>query len=490
MTTYKLCYVTAFLDIGRGDWEKFERSFQFYLDSFIHLSNIFRNMKDNRANYHLVVYIDKRCSEKVLESVKRIENVEVIEIDEPFMLERIPTWRKLNREEEIMKSEQYTKLMTAVGRINYPEHNNPKYTLINHAKVDFVADAIKTHPDIPYFCWVDFGYFALDTGSYAGKTRVCDRPLDLNRFDLTKINYVLLNELTKEDSDVLYTLTQAPERIGGFFFLGNRKNLLEYQELFHMIHDAFQKANIADDDQHIALQSFFHRPNWFCLHKLLEWHTILAKYQCASDAIPKPSLTEIMNRNGSDKGSGHHNYTEYYSKLFEDRREEKLNVLEFGIGTNNPGIPSSMCGTPGGYKPGSSLRGWAEYFPNAFIYGCDVDKDILFEDNRISTFYVDQTNPDVIQKEIVEKDRLYDIIIDDGLHHFPTNWAVLKQSFCKLNKGGIYVIEDILDFNPGISTDPFLKEIEFRYYRVPNPKNDADNNIVVARHSGFPIPDL
>src|SRR5579871_4109364 len=79
-------------------------------------------------------------------------------------------------------------------------------------------------------------------------------------------------------------------------------------------------------------------------------------------------LCRIMNEEGSDKGNGHHNYTKLYSKLFSDIRNEKLNILEIGIGSINPTIKSNMCGCQN-YKPGASQRGWRRYFPNAMIYG-------------------------------------------------------------------------------------------------------------------------
>jgi len=197
------------------------------------------------------------------------------------------------------------------------------------------------------------------------------------------------------------------------------------------------------------------------------------------------SLTEIMRKHGTDKASDHHNYSQYYSALFDPIREEKLNLLEIGIGTMNPNIPSSMIGTPWKYVPGSSLRAWEEYFPNANIYGCDIDKDILFQKGRISTFYVDQTNPDSIREKICETPITFDIIIDDGLHHFPTNWAMLKQIFSKLNPGGIYVIEDILNFDSKILEEDFVRENKgtFDYIKIPNPKNTADNNVLVVRKS-------
>ena len=198
-------------------------------------------------------------------------------------------------------------------------------------------------------------------------------------------------------------------------------------------------------------------------------------------------LTRVMNKNGSDKGSGHHNYTDFYSELFSHKRFDEFNLLEIGIGTINPNVPSSMAGTPGGYKPGSSLRGWKEYFPFANIYGCDVDPNILFEEDRIKTFHLDQTKPEMLKSQICNKKLTYDIMIDDGLHHFKTNWNVLKTIYEKLNPGGIYIIEDICDFDPSIFyNDPFRRNIMEKgdictYYQVPNIKNTGDNNIVVVK---------
>lgn len=130
----------------------------------------------------------------------------------------------------------------------------------------------------------------------------------------------------------------------------------------------------------------------------------------------RTDLCKIMTDFGSDKGRGHHNYTIYYDKLFNGIKEENLNIFELGLGTNYLDVPSSM-GSDG--IPGASLRGWKKYFPNSKVFGADIDKRILFEEDRIKTFYCDQTNVRSIQKmwnsELL-KDLYFDIIIDDGLH--------------------------------------------------------------------------
>ena len=47
-------------------------------------------------------------------------------------------------------------------------------------------------------------------------------------------------------------------------------------------------------------------------------------------------------------------------------------------------------------KPGASLYGWSDFFPNSKIFGADIDINILFRTERIKTYYCDQLNPNDI----------------------------------------------------------------------------------------------
>ena len=89
-------------------------------------------------------------------------------------------------------------------------------------------------------------------------------------------------------------------------------------------------------------------------------------------------MLELQNNQflyfGSDKTTTH-NYHYIYSFLFPDRNTT-FNLLEIGLGTNNPKIVSSM-GLNG--KPGASIRALKEIYINASIYGADVDENILFK---------------------------------------------------------------------------------------------------------------
>jgi hypothetical protein len=202
-------------------------------------------------------------------------------------------------------------------------------------------------------------------------------------------------------------------------------------------------------------------------------------------------LCEIMHRNYSDKSSLHlhHNYSLIYDTMFSEFRNKDINILEIGIGSINPNIPSNMTGGELGrvYNPGASIRGWRQYFPNATIYCCDIDHDILnFDDKKIHGFYLDQTNEESINNCLsgIMKDVNFDIIIDDGLHWFPVNCNVMNKLLDKVKFGGYYVIEDIVhsQFNYRYLDMAKLNGKSYQYIRLPNVHNSVDNNLFVVKN--------
>jgi len=259
------CFVTAFLDIGRDKWTDFKRPFSVYLDSFKHLVSLFINVEGGL----LVVFLDSTKQEEVLREVTINSNIVLIPIDEDFLSKHSPLWNRLDKETEIIQSPTFSNFIA--HRKKCPECHNPKYTLINHAKIDFIEIAINRYPEYDGFAWIDFGYFQPSI----------DRPtnlVDLTSLDKNKVHYTLINPIDENDKNVLYTLIYAPERIGGFFFYGGRQALLEYRLLYHKIHEALQLGNIVDDDQHIALRCVFANPTLFQLHLTGGWHRVFKNF--------------------------------------------------------------------------------------------------------------------------------------------------------------------------------------------------------------------
>ena len=94
-------------------------------------------------------------------------------------------------------------------------------------------------------------------------------------------------------------------------------------------------------------------------------------------------------------------------------------------------------------KPGASLRAFKEFCPNANIYGGDVDKGILFNEERIKTFFVDQTCKKSLNEFKNQLPGEIDLFIDDGLHSPHANLNTLAIAIKLIKKGGWILIEDI-----------------------------------------------
>jgi len=151
----------------------------------------------------------------------------------------------------------------------------------------------------------------------------------------------------------------------------------------------------------------------------------------------KDKLRQNLEIYGSDKVRN--NYHLIYSCVLKDI-EHPYNILEIGLGTNDPKVVSSM-GLSG--KPGASIKGFKDTFTTSKIYGADVDKKILFSEERIKTFFVDQNNLETFKNITDNVKEKFDLIIDDGLHYQLSNLNTLLFALNNLKIGGFFIFEDI-----------------------------------------------
>lgn len=133
---------------------------------------------------------------------------------------------------------------------------------------------------------------------------------------------------------------------------------------------------------------------------------------------------------GGDKGTIH-SYIGEYSRIFNNKRKN-VNFLEIGI------------------HYGLSMKMWEEYFIDSKLYGLDI-----------TDYYINQMFPernfDVIVGSSYDQEILnnfleitFDIIIDDGDHTIESQVKTFEIFKHKMNKNGIYVIEDILNLDKDI----------------------------------------
>src|SRR6266404_3715009 len=144
---------------------------------------------------------------------------------------------------------------------------------------------------------------------------------------------------------------------------------------------------------------------------------------------PTYQLSKLAMKYGTDKWSRKHHYTPVYYKLFSDKRESVKKVLEIGVGE------------------GPSLRMWRDFFPNAKIYGAEIDPNRIFEDGLIKVYKCDQSSRGDLEALIKEISSDIDFVVEDA-SHIPADQVFTALNLMPLLKNeAVYIIEDVSDPN-------------------------------------------
>lgn len=135
------------------------------------------------------------------------------------------------------------------------------------------------------------------------------------------------------------------------------------------------------------------------------------------------SLYSLGIKYNTDK-STYHEYTKFYETFLEKYRNDKLKILEVGIG----------------WSDGGSLKMWKEYFANSHIYGADIDDKTNLKAPNIDIIQMNQEKIEDLRKLPSQ----LDLIIDDGGHTMFQQQLTLKILFLEnLKDQGIYILEDL-----------------------------------------------
>jgi hypothetical protein len=145
-------------------------------------------------------------------------------------------------------------------------------------------------------------------------------------------------------------------------------------------------------------------------------------------------LSELANEQATDKGTRkpkdgkHHgprlHFTPIYNFVLAGRRNNPLNLLEIGVGS------------------GASLVMWAAYFPEARIFGIDVEPFDAPMPERVEVFQIDATDRAALT-DFALRYGPFDVVIDDGGHMMGQQQIALGVLFPFLSDSADYFIEDL-----------------------------------------------
>ena len=169
------------------------------------------------------------------------------------------------------------------------------------------------------------------------------------------------------------------------------------------------------------------------------------------------SLNEIYKNYQSpdyhgDKGTAH-TYIDEYEKLLAPYRNGST-IMEIGL------------------YHGESLRMWEDYFTNSTIIGVDINPNTiqnLIDEGTHNIIISDATKLEFLSHIT---DHTFDVIIDDGSHILEDQINSFNLLRDKMNSGGLYIIEDIIEIDKN-------KDI---FYTLYDNVEIIDNRHIKQRH--------
>jgi len=241
--------VTAFFDIGRGDWspEKglphyLQRTTDTYLERFSHLAKLEND---------IVVF----TSEEFVDKIKELRG------DRPTQIVPMDFKNSFHElRDEITRVQKLPEYQAKINpsQIKNPEYWNADYVLVNLLKSSFVTKAI----DLGFLqndliSWIDFGY--------------CRKPLQTNKwsykFDEEKIHFFNIKNWI-EGTYIQDVIANNDVHITGPCIVAGKKG---WQILEYLVHHSVKellKNDLIDDDQTLLLMSYLYKPEMFELHKV------------------------------------------------------------------------------------------------------------------------------------------------------------------------------------------------------------------------------
>jgi len=116
-------------------------------------------------------------------------------------------------------------------------------------------------------------------------------------------------------------------------------------------------------------------------------------------------------------------YEHFYEDHFKSYLKSPINILEIGI------------------RGGGSIRIWKEYFhPDSNVYGGEVENFTPIENT--TCYQMDMYSQEALN---LFEDSYFDIVVDDGPHTYESFASVITKYYSKIKKGGILVVEDVID---------------------------------------------
>lgn len=251
--------VTAFYDIGRGQWQHYQRSSDRYFDCFERLC-LLKN--------DIVVFSQPQFRDRFEAIQRRRANLTVI-YDDIFAKHATLLGR-------IRRVQQDPAFRAGIGPIESPEYNSAEYVLVNYLKSEFCCLAIegKGHGQV---AWVDFGYLRKPRQVPRSRRWQSPWPVGIHFFGLRSL---------AEPIDLLKTIQTNTVYIQGCHLVAHRNDWPLIRDGMAAAMEELLARHWVDDDQTLLLMLALKHPDLVTVHPnqpdaRLGWFNLFRRFNAA-----------------------------------------------------------------------------------------------------------------------------------------------------------------------------------------------------------------
>jgi protein YibB len=243
--------VTAFFDIGRGDWARRPNTPAWLARSTEDYFACFERMC--RLENEIVVFTQSKFAERIAAARRKLgfENQTRIVCKDDLFEDHGVELGKIAR---VM---QMPGFLAGVTHPHCPEYWEPRYVLINYLKSFFACEAVEQGLAASEFlAWVDFGYCRDE--SVLPKSLAWDYPFS------DKIH--LFNIERPDSQDLVSIIKTNKVYFQGCHIVAPRKKWADLKRLMRNAFDMLISYDLMDDDQTLLLMAYRNAPSLFETH--------------------------------------------------------------------------------------------------------------------------------------------------------------------------------------------------------------------------------
>jgi len=245
-----ILFVTAYKDVGRSNWEGFQRTSLEYIRYFYNLAD--------SIEYKLIVYVENTVRDMFTGHVFK-DNIIIKDLNE------VDTFynKFIDKERVIIASEEYQSKIPQ-SRKFFPEHIYAEYNLINHSKINFIRHSRNLFPNYKFYSWIDFGFGQLDNGSMEANYENMPRDITIETLPETHIIYCCVKDPPVERLSEDEMLASFNVYFMGTYFIVPNRLVEDFEKIWYSKLVYWHSLGISDDDQNLILQIYYDMPWLFC----------------------------------------------------------------------------------------------------------------------------------------------------------------------------------------------------------------------------------